>query len=122
MYNLDKTSRNLAADSEHLDGAELTRELQPDEIIAGMFKVVRKLGAGGMSSVYHCVDLFVERSVAVKVLFANQVTNPKALNRFRREAKAIAKLDHPNIVRLHSFNFELSSPYIVMEHVEGVTL
>lgn len=96
--------------------------LSPGDVIAGQFKVLAKLGSGGMSSVYRCLDLFVERTVAVKVLFAGQTTNPKAINRFRREARAIAKLDHPNIVRLHSFNFDLSSPYIVMEHIDGITL
>jgi serine/threonine protein kinase len=97
-------------------------ELNPGAIIGGQFEVLTKLGSGGMSSVYRCLDLFVERTVAVKVLFADCVNNPKALSRFRREAKAIAKLDHPNIVRLHSFNFDLSSPYIVMENIEGITL
>jgi len=96
--------------------------LAPGATIAGQFEVLAKLGSGGMSSVYRCLDLFVDRIVAVKVLFAAQTTNPKALNRFRREARAIAKLDHPNIVRLHSFNFDLAAPYIVMENVEGITL
>ncbi|CAN5478190.1 hypothetical protein BH10CYA1_BH10CYA1_56740 [soil metagenome] len=96
--------------------------LAPGDVIAGQFQVLAKLGSGGMSRVYRCMDLFVERTVAVKVLFAGQTTNPRAINRFRREARAIAKLDHPNIVRLHSFNFDLSAPYIVMESVDGITL
>ncbi len=96
--------------------------LAPGEVIAGQFEVLTKLGSGGMSSVYRCFDMFVERIVAVKLLYANQSANPKALNRFRREARAIAKMDHPNIVRLHSFNFDLSTPYIVMENVDGITL
>lgn len=101
---------------------EEATSLAPGEVIAGQFEVLAKLGSGGMSSVYRCFDLFVERVVAVKILFAGHSTNPKALNRFRREARAIAKMDHPNIVRLHSFNFDLSTPYIVMENVDGITL
>jgi eukaryotic-like serine/threonine-protein kinase len=101
---------------------EEATSLAPGDVIAGQFEVLAKLGSGGMSSVYRCFDLFVERVVAVKILFAGHSTNPRALNRFRREARAIAKLDHPNIVRLHSFNFDLSTPYIVMEIVDGTTL
>lgn len=122
MYNLEpKPSSQLAAD-DTLQDDDMRCELASGEIIAGQFEVLTKLGSGGMSTVYRCLDLFVDRTVAVKVLYANQVNNPKALSRFRREARAIAKLDHPNIVRLHSFNFDLSSPYIVMENVEGITL
>jgi serine/threonine-protein kinase len=97
-------------------------ELAPGDVIAGQFEVLAKLGSGGMSSVYRCIDLFVDRIVAVKMLFEDRVSNPKALSRFRREARAIAKLNHPNIVRLYAFNFDLSAPYIVMESVEGTTL
>lgn len=120
MYNIEpQISLSPLADDASQEDASC---LAPGDIIAGQFQVLTKLGSGGMSSVYRCMDLFVERTVAVKVLFAGQTTNPKAISRFRREARAIAKLDHPNIVRLHSFNFDLSSPYIVMENVEGITL
>lgn len=120
MYNIEpQISLSPVADDATQEEASC---LSPGDVIAGQFKVLAKLGSGGMSSVYRCLDLFVERTVAVKVLFAGQTTNPKAINRFRREARAIAKLDHPNIVRLHSFNFDLSSPYIVMEHIDGITL
>ena len=120
MFNVEpKISLSLAEDSAPY---VCLSELAPGDVIAGQFEVLAKLGSGGMSSVYRCIDLFVDRTVAVKMLFEDQVTNPKALSRFRREARAIAKLDHPNIVRLHSFNFDLSAPYIVMESVEGRTL
>lgn len=120
LYNIEpQISLSPVADDATQEEASC---LSPGDVIAGQFKVLAKLGSGGMSSVYRCLDLFVERTVAVKVLFAGQTTNPKAINRFRREARAIAKLDHPNIVRLHSFNFDLSSPYIVMEHIDGITL
>jgi serine/threonine protein kinase len=121
LNNLEpKISHSSVSDQSALEICNA--ELGPGAIIGGQFEVLTKLGSGGMSSVYRCLDMFVERTVAVKVLFADCVNNPKALSRFRREAKAIAKLDHANIVRLHSFNFDLSSPYIVMEHIEGITL
>ncbi len=120
MFNLEpKISLSLVEDT---TTPVCLFELAPGDVIAGQFEVLAKLGSGGMSSVYRCLDLFVDRIVAVKMLFEDQVSNPKALSRFRREARAIAKLDHPNIVRLHSFNFDLSAPYIVMESVEGRTL
>ncbi|RTL37671.1 MAG: serine/threonine protein kinase [Candidatus Melainabacteria bacterium] len=120
MFNIEPhINLSPVADDAMQDDAT---SLAPGEVIAGQFEVLTKLGSGGMSSVYRCFDMFVERIVAVKLLFAAQTANPKSLNRFRREARAIAKMDHPNIVRLHSFNFDLSTPYIVMENVDGITL
>lgn len=120
MFNIEPHI-NLSPVADDAMQEEAT-SLAPGEVIAGQFEVLTKLGSGGMSSVYRCFDMFVERIVAVKLLYAAQTANPKSLNRFRREARAIAKMDHPNIVRLHSFNFDLSTPYIVMENVDGITL
>src|ERR1700737_5203515 len=64
----------------------------------GKYKVLERLGAGGMGSVYLCEHKFMRRRAAVKVLPAQKAEDPSALERFYREARAVAALDHPNIV------------------------
>jgi serine/threonine protein kinase len=86
------------------------------------FRVEEQLGAGGMSVVYKCTDLAVNRIVAVKVLQPRLAAEEKWLLRFRQEAMAIGRLSHPNLVRFHHFDAEADEPYIVMDYVEGCSL
>jgi serine/threonine protein kinase len=88
-------------------------------VIAGKYKVLERLGAGGMGSVYLCEHLAMRRRVAVKVLPRSQAEDPVALQRFHREARAAASLDHPNIVRAFDIDREGRLHFIVMEYVEG---
>ena len=66
--------------------------------ILGHYRVIGLLGSGGMGEVWEAQDIKLERRVALKILPVSMVTNPDQLDRFEREAKALASLDHPNIV------------------------
>ncbi len=86
------------------------------------FRILKKLGEGGMGSVYLARDLGLEREVALKVIAPELARTPKLMTRFRVEAIAQAKLNHANITAIHSFNHEKETYYIVMEYVPGKTL
>jgi len=88
----------------------------------GNYKLIAKLGEGGMGAVYKGVDLMVEREVAVKVLRPEIARQPEILERFRAEAVALAKLNHSHIATLYSFFREGDEYFMVMEFVAGRTL
>jgi eukaryotic-like serine/threonine-protein kinase len=88
----------------------------------GPYRLIDLLGAGGMGEVYRAHDTRHDRAVAIKVLPQRLADDPTALERFRREARAIAALSHPNIVSLLDFGGEESIAYIVTELLEGDTL
>ena len=88
----------------------------------GSYELTAKLGEGGMGAVYKGVDLMVEREVAIKVLRPEIARQPEILERFRAEAVALAKLNHPHIATLYSFFREGDEYYMVMEFVMGRTL
>jgi Tol biopolymer transport system component len=83
------------------------------------FKITAKLGEGGMGEVYRAEDLELKRPVALKLLPAAVAQDPQRLERFRREAEAVAALNHPNIVTLYSFESSDTANFLVMELVEG---
>ncbi len=86
------------------------------------YKILRKLGEGGMGEVWLARDTRLDRDVAIKVLAPEVASNPERLERFRREAKAVAALNHPNIVTIFSVEEDGDVPFFTMEHVEGTTL
>lgn len=86
------------------------------------FHVVEKLGQGGMAEVYKAVDLKLERDVAIKFLRTNAEDYEISRQRFEQEAKALAKLRHPNIVSVLGYGEYEDQPYLVMEYVNGKTL
>ncbi len=89
----------------------------------GPFEILAPLGAGGMGEVYRARDTRLDRTVAIKLLPSELVTGPsRRAERFRAEARAIARITHPNICTLHDVGEDGSSIYLVMECVEGVTL
>jgi serine/threonine-protein kinase len=89
----------------------------------GEYEVERELGSGGFGTVYLARDSILERQVALKVLHAHLAARPDMVQRFLREAKAMAKLKHENIVTIHHLeNDPLHPPYIVMEFIEGMNL
>ncbi|MCP5046150.1 MAG: serine/threonine protein kinase [bacterium] len=88
----------------------------------GNYHIGRKLGEGGMGSVYLARDLSLERNVALKIIAPQLARNPQLMARFRVEAIAQARLNHTNIVTIHSFDQQENAFYIVMEYVEGKTL
>lgn len=97
-----------------------------DESLVGMtlgqYQILEQLGRGGMATVYKGYQPRLEREVAVKVLPAYFAHDPTFSERFRREAKAIARLDHPNIVPVFDSGEDRGVAYIVMKYVEGGTL
>jgi serine/threonine protein kinase len=88
-------------------------------VISGRYQLGDRLGSGGMSTVYKAIDRVLERTVAVKVLAEHLSDDEKFVARFRREALAVAKLIHPNIVQVYDTGVDHDRHYIVMEYVEG---
>ncbi len=88
-------------------------------LISGRYELAERLGSGGMSSVYKATDRVLERTVAVKILAEHLSDDDKFVARFRREALAVAKLIHPNIVQVYDTGVDEGRHYIVMEYVEG---
>jgi serine/threonine-protein kinase len=87
--------------------------------LSGRYDLGDKLGSGGMSNVYRATDLILERTVAVKILAEHLSDDERFVARFRREALAVAKLIHPNIVQVYDTGIDEDRHYIVMEYVEG---
>src|SRR4051794_29059332 len=91
-------------------------------VLSGRYKLEAKLGSGGMSTVYLARDTTLDRSVAVKVMHREMSEQADQLERFRQEARAVAKLSHPNVVAVIDAGEDGGHPYIVFEYVEGETL
>jgi serine/threonine protein kinase len=106
-----------AQDSSPLMSALIGRE------IAGRFRILAKLGEGGMGAVYRGEQMSLKRAVAVKVLRPELSHNQQLLRRFSAEAEAVAKLDHPNTVKVYDFGQDTDgSLFIAMEYIEGGSL
>jgi serine/threonine protein kinase len=90
--------------------------------IAGKYRLLELLGIGGMGAVYLCEHMFMKRLVALKVLPVEKLEDPSALHRFYREARAVAALDHPNIVRAYDIDKFEQLHFLVMEYVDGTSL
>src|SRR5438093_1123926 len=87
----------------------------------GKYKVLERLGSGGMGSVFLCEHKFMRRRVAVKVLPTAKAADPSSLERFYREAKCAAAVDHPNLVRTYDIDQDETLHFIVMEYVDGAS-
>jgi hypothetical protein len=105
------------------DGCPLTLPLPLSRILEKRYRLDQLIGRGGMGAVYEARDLQLDRAVAVKILLGRDFGDPKALRRFHREARAAARLNHPNIVSVYDFGpVEGEGAYIVMERIYGITL
>jgi serine/threonine protein kinase len=90
--------------------------------VVGNYKIIDKIGEGGMGAVFKGVDLMLEREVAIKMLRPELARQPNVVERFRTEAVTLAKLNHPNVATLHSFFRQGDDFFMVMEFVRGETL
>ena len=90
--------------------------------LSGRYRLEAKLGSGGMSTVYLARDETLDRAIAVKVMHREMSEQADQLARFRQEARAVAKLSHPNVVSVIDAGEDGGYPYIVFEYVEGETL
>ncbi len=89
------------------------------QVIDGKYRVLSRLGAGGMGAVFKGEHALMERFVALKVLHPHLVNNESLLKRFQHEARVASKLRHPNAIATYDFGMHQGSPYLVMEYVEG---
>ncbi len=86
------------------------------------YRILEKIGEGGMGVVYKALDTHLDRNVAIKVLPPDKITDPERRQRFVQEAKAASALNHPNIVVVHDITEDRGANFIVMEYVEGKIL
>ncbi|MEW6623203.1 MAG: Stk1 family PASTA domain-containing Ser/Thr kinase [Bacillota bacterium] len=91
-------------------------------ILANRYKIVEKIGGGGMAEVFKGLDLLLDRQVTVKILREQYTSDGDFVRRFRREAQAVARLSHPNVVSIYDVGTEGQLQYLVMEYVEGTNL
>src|SRR5881227_4214584 len=91
-------------------------------LLSGRYRLDAQIGSGGMSTVYRAFDSNLERKVAIKLLHREIAADSDQLERFRREARAVAQLSHPHIVGVIDAGEDEGRPYIVFECVEGETL
>jgi hypothetical protein len=91
-------------------------------LISGRFRLDEQVGSGGMSTVYRAFDETLERTVAIKLMHRSLSGDPQQLERFRREARAAARLSHPHVVTVIDAGEDEGHPYIVFEYVDGETL
>ncbi len=88
----------------------------------GAYRIVKQLGSGGMATVFQAYHAALDRDVAIKVLHPVFKGDANFLSRFQREARVVAKLEHPNIVPVYDFSEHEGSPYLVLRFIEGETL
>lgn len=134
LKQLAESSTGIPADPARLAGLMvhdgLLTYFQAEQILQGKYKrftigkykVLEKLGSGGMGQVFLCEHMLMRRRVAIKVLPTTKAQDPAGLERFYREARAIAAVDHPNLVRAYDIDQAENLHFLVMEYVDGVSL
>lgn len=111
----------MAADESHDDRTQTHVELTKGTMVSH-YRIVKKIGAGGMGEVYLAEDTKLRRQVALKFLSVDQTNNGSVLQQFNQEAQAAARLQHPNIITVHEVNEYKGVPYISMAYIEGQSL
>ena len=108
-------------ENSHLDETRSFNVLSPGTKVS-QFKVLKKIGAGGMAEVYLAEDTRLQRKVVLKFLLEQYASEPEIKARFTQEARAAAKLNHPNIITIHEVAEYQGRPFIAMEYLSGGTL
>ncbi len=88
----------------------------------GHYRIAEKIGAGGMGEVYRAHDEHLDREIAIKVLPPDTLADEHSRRRFRKEALALSKLNHPNIATIHDFDMQEGVDFLAMEYIPGITL
>jgi eukaryotic-like serine/threonine-protein kinase len=105
------------------DHTELALSLPVERTIEGKYRLDRLLGKGGMGAVYEAMDLRLDRRIAIKIMLGSMFGDRTALRRFEREARASARLNHPNIITVYDYGVTgAEGAYLVMEMVSGVNM
>jgi serine/threonine protein kinase len=110
------------------DGHALVAKPAPDKLIGALiddkYRIEAKIGEGGMGTVYRAIHIHIDKTVSIKVLHSQHSSDATALERFRREARAAAQLNHPNAVSVMDFGVtrDTGMAYLVMEFLEGIEL
>lgn len=120
LSTVDKTGDGASQESSST--VQTTGEYQTGLVFAGKYRIVQKLGSGGMGAVYQAEHMLMGRTVALKLLHSHLSTNDNYLMRFQREARIASKLTHPNAITLYDFGIEKETPFLVLEYVQGRTL
>ncbi len=130
MASFTGNTDDAEAISQFLIEQEVLTDFQAKSLLTGKHKglkigpylILKKIGAGGMGVVYLAEHQKMHRKVALKVLPEDRIHDKLALERFYREARSVAELDHPNIVKAHDVNEDAGIHYLVMEYINGITL
>jgi serine/threonine protein kinase len=105
-----------------MDGGQATDSLAPGTVLDGRYRIEEEIARGGMGIIYRATHITLDLPRAVKLITPQFARDRRYLERFRIEATAAARIDHPNVVAVHDFGEVDGSPYLVMQYVEGVDL
>jgi serine/threonine-protein kinase len=105
-----------------MDGGQATDSLAPGTVLDGRYRIEEEIARGGMGIIYRATHITLDLPRAVKLITPQFARDRRYLERFRIEATAAARIDHPNVVAVHDFGEVDGAPYLVMQYVEGVDL
>src|SRR4051794_25876343 len=105
-----------------MDGGQATDSLAPGTVLDGRYRIEQEIARGGMGIIYRAAHITLDLPRAVKLITPQFARDRRYLERFRIEATAAARIDHPNVVAVHDFGEVDGAPYLVMQYVEGVDL